>query len=304
MSVGGDEPGPAPDLSARWRPSPLLPSGEVREVSLHFVVGVLCFLACLALIAGISADRAARGWARDLHAQATIQVRPRLGETGSEAAARAAEALAGVRGVSEAAALERDKAEALLQPWLGKAVLKDLPIPELVTVRLDPRHPASASDLSRALIAAGVDAEVDDHGPWLKDVERAAGIVRWIVLSLFALTAAAAAAAVAFATRAGLAAHRDVVEVLHLSGAHDAYVAGLFQLRFGRLAMVSGFWAAAAAAGATALIKLAGGGQGFTPALPLAWSDLLLVSPCPLVAATVGALAARWTTLRLLKGTV
>ena len=288
----------------RWRPAPLLPPDDVREISLHFVVAVLCFLACLAAITGISADRAARGWTHDLRAEATIQVRPRLGETGTEAAARAAEALAGVRGVIEAQALEREKAEALLKPWLGAAALKDLPIPTLVTVRLDPRRPAGAADLSRALTAAGVDGAVDDHGVWLKDVERAAGVVRWAVIALFLLNAAAAGAVVAFATRAGMAAHRDVVDVLHLSGARDDLIANLFQIRFARLAAVSGFWGALAAAVLAGLITLVGHGQGFTPALPLTWRDCLLVYPCPLVAATVAAISARLTTLRLLKGTV
>ena len=45
---------------------------------------------------------------------------------------------------------------------------------------------------------------------------------------------------VAFATRAGLAAQRDVVEVLHLTGAEDRFIAGLFQLRFARVAAVAG----------------------------------------------------------------
>ena len=112
--------------------------------------------------------------------------------------------------------------------------------------------------------------------------------------------AAAAGAVIAFATRAGMAAQKDMVEVLHLSGARDNYIAGLFQLRFAKLAALAGLAGAAAAALVMALLKSLGGGDGFTPALPLAWSDLLAVSPCPLVAATVAVLAARATTLRLL----
>jgi cell division transport system permease protein len=291
----------APDLT-RWKPSPLLPRDEERELALHFVVAVLCFLACLAAVGGLASDRAAAGWAREIRGQATIQVRPKLGETGAAAAARAAETVAGVPGVTEAAALEKEKAEALLKPWLGEAVLEDLPVPHLVTVELDPLKPATAADLDRALKGAGVDASVDDHGQWLDEVERAAGRIRWAVIGLFVLMAAAAAAVIAFATRTGMAARRDVVEVLHLSGAKDDYIAGLFQARFAKLAAVSGFWGAAAAALVATAVKLAGSGQGLTPALPLAWNDLLAVSPCPLVAATVAAVAARLTTLRLLRG--
>ena len=75
------------------------------------------------------------------------------------AAARAAETLAGVDGVEEAAALDRKAAEDLLRPWLGDAVLPDLPLPFLVAVRLNPEAPASALTLSRALAEAGLDAD-------------------------------------------------------------------------------------------------------------------------------------------------
>lgn len=291
----------ADNLRADWKPAPLLPRNRSRDFALHFVVAVLCFLACLAGVGALAADRAAQGWSRDIRGEATVQVIPRAGETGASAAARAAEVLAGVRGVTEAAALEREKAEALLRPWLGDVPLRDLPIPHLVTVRLDPLHPASGNDLRRALTAAGVEAIVDDHDRWLEGVEQAASGVRLSAIALFALMTAAAGAVIAFATRTGMAAAHDVVEVLHLTGARDDFIAGLFQMRYARLAAVAGLWGAGAAALVCGLVKLIGGGDGLTPALPLAWSDLLAVSPWPLVAATVAVVAARLTTMRLLR---
>ena len=48
-------------------------------------------------------------------------------------------------------------------------------------------------------------------------------------------------------------------------------------------------------------LRFLGGAEGVTPALPLAWSDLLILSPCPLLAATVALVAARFTALARLK---
>lgn len=285
------------------RPAPLLPRDRERDLSLHFVVAVLCFLACLAALGGAAADRAARGWADDMRSSATIQVRPSANETPAAAGARAAEVLAGVKGVSEARALEGEKAEALLKPWLGDVVIKDLPVPQLVTVELDASRPASANDLRKALEAAGVDATVDDHHRWRADVEDAARLVRLGAFSIFVLTAGAAAAVVAFAVRAGMAAQRNAVEVLHLAGAEDRFIAALVQARFARLAAVAGLAGAAAACACGLALILFGGREGFTPALPLRWIDLTLVSPCPLVAATVAAVAARLTTLQFMRET-
>lgn len=287
---------------ARWRPGPLLPRRDARDGALIFVVAVLTFLACLTAIGALAADRAARGWTSQLSDSATVVIQPHGAETPDAAAARAAEVLAGVKGVSEARALEKEKAEALLEPWLGReALIDDLPVPRLVTVDLDRKAPARAADLDRALKAAGVDAKVDDHSVWIDDIKRAAGLARWSALAICLLIIAAATAVIGFATRAGLAAHRDVIEVLHLSGAETGFVARLFQTRFATAAGIAGLFGAGAAALMAALARLAGGGQGLTPVLPLAWIDLLATLPAPLMAALTAAVAARLAATSILR---
>ncbi len=231
-----------------------------------------------------------------------MQVRPRVDETGPTAAARAAETLAGVKGVAEAEAMDRKAAESLLRPWVGEAALPDLPLPYLVTVRLDPQAPASAPTLSRALAEAGLDATVDDHSLWRGEVERSAGVITALAGAAFLLIAAATAAVIAYATRAGMAAQASVIETLSLNGASDFYVAGLFQRRFGGLAAQAGALGAGVAALLLALLRLIGGEGGLTPALPLAFSDLLILIACPLLAFGVALLAARFTALAKLGG--
>ncbi|WP_332640666.1 cell division protein FtsX [Brevundimonas sp.] len=284
------------------RRASLLPRDAGGERWLASLIAVLCFLACLSAVGAVSADRAAHGWARQLRSEATVQVRPRVGETGAEAAARAAETLAGVPGVTEAEAMDRKTAEALLRPWLGDAVLPDLPIPHLVTVRLDRSAPASAVSLSRALSSAGLDATVDDHSLWRGEVERSAALITVLALAAFLLTAGAAGAAVAYATRAGMAAQNGVIDTLSLNGASDSAIAGLYQVRYGLVAAVAGGIGALTAMILVAGLRFLGGSEGVTPALPLMWSDVLILSPCPLLAATVALAAARFTALARLKG--
>ncbi|HEX4196011.1 MAG TPA: ABC transporter permease [Caulobacteraceae bacterium] len=285
----------------RRPPAPLLPAEDARDGALVFVVAVLCFIACLALVSALAADRTAHGWRTELRGSATVVVRPGPNETPDAAAARAADALAGVKGVSEVEALEKEKAEALLAPWLGKDLPDDLAIPRLVAVDLDPKAPASAAAMEQALKGAGVDATVDDHSLWLKDILRAGLLAQTAAIGVAALIVAAAAAVIAFATRAGLQARGDLVGVLHLAGAEDGYIAALFQLRFGRMAAIAGLIGAGAAAAVAAIVRLLGGEAGLMPVLPVAWSDLLPLVACPLAAGAVAALAARVTALSLLK---
>ena len=287
--------------SSRWRPAAFLPRGDVRDGALLFVIAVLCFLASLTALGVIASDRAARGWTQQLTGSATVIVRPRAGETPDSAAARAAEALSGVIGVSEVRALEKAKAEALIAPWLDDPeILADLPVPRLVAVDLDRKTPASMEAMNAALKTAGLDADIDDHSTWMKDIQRAAGLTRWAAFGVFLLIAMATAAVIAFATRAGLAARRDIVEVLHLSGATDRFIARMFQVRFARMAALGGLAGAAGAALFGAVLRLVGGGAGLTPVLPVAWWDLSLTLVCPIAAAGVAAIAARQTATNLI----
>jgi cell division transport system permease protein len=286
----------------RRKQAPLLPPGDARDGALVFVVAVLCFIACLAVIAALGANRAAEGWRGQLIGEATVVVRPTGAETADAAAARAAETLSGIKGVAQAETLEKEKAEALLEPWLGRdGVLDDLPVPRLVTVDLDPKAPATAKAMDQALRAAGVDATVDDHSLWLRDVMRAGLMARWAAGGVAGLIAAAAAAVITFATRAGLAARRDLVSVLHLTGAEDGFIAGLFQARFARMAALAGLLGAGGAAIIAAGVRAYGGGEGLTPVMPVAWIDLVALLPCPLIAALIAALAARGTAMALLR---
>jgi len=67
----------------------------------------------------------------------------------------------------------------------------------------------------------------------------------------------------------------------------------LFQRRYALLALVAGAAGTATAIALLALLRALGGSEGLTPALPVAWADILMLSPCPLVAATVALVAAR-----------
>ncbi len=287
------------------RGASVLPSEDGRDRGLVFTVSVLAFLACIAVISAMAANRAAQGWATQLSSSATIQVKPTGGETGAEAAARAAEAVAGVRGVVEARAMDRKASEALLEPWLGKGnIPADLPLPQLVTVELDPVHPATADALNQALAQARISASVDDHARWMADVKTSADIVRFSATAACLLIATAAGAVIAFATRQGLAARRDLVEVLHLCGAEDHYVAGLFQMRFAALAIRASAYGALAAAAVGAILRLTGGSDGFSPALPIAWTDLLICVAAPLLGAIVAAVSAHTVAMAILRDQV
>ena len=289
--------------ASRWRPAPLLPRDRAQDLFLVFVTAVLSFFACLSVIAALGADRAAGGWTSQLRGSATVLIRPTGNDSADAAADRATAVLGAIKGVAEVSEIEKEKAQALVEPWLGRgAELADLPLPRLVAVQFDPGKQApSAAALEQALKANGLDGVVDDHSRWIKDIVRGGELARAVAISFAALTTLAAAAVIAFATQAGLMARREIVEVLHLAGAEDRFIVRLLQNRLAELAALAGAAGVVAAVLVAATVRLMGGDGGLTPVLPIAWTDLMAILPCPVIAAGVAAAAARVTAMRLVR---
>lgn len=258
------------------------------------VVGALAFLATLALGLALAISGTAARWQAGFEGSVTVEL-----PAGADPAP-VLRALRAEPGIRVAEAIDRKRSEALLAPWLGAGNLADLPIPVLVDVRLREGAVVDLKALETRLAAASPGATLDDHGKWLAGflaLARAAAVVASVVLVAVGL---AAASCVAFATRAGLAMHRDAVDLLHLVGAEDGYIAGQFAHAAMRLAF---FGAGAGALGGAAVLALAHSVASSAsdlafplPALSaLHWAALALV---PVAATAVAAVAAYATVMR------
>ncbi len=298
MSDAGSSPAAQGARPAPPRPAALLPPAPKSDRPLFLVVAIIVALACMTAIAARAALSAASAWTADLDGAMTVDVTPGAGETAEQTAARAAEALSQTAGVAEARALPREEIDALLAPWFGDGgTPADAPLPGLVDIRVDRVAPARPNDLLAALDAIGVEAEVDDHERWAADIRRAAGALRTLALAAFLALAAAAAAVTSFATRASLAARADVVEVLHLVGAKDDFIAAEFTRRFLSLGLRAGLLGAllAAIAGLAGMLLTQGGPEDFFPSFRFAVADAIILGLAPFAAAAAAAFTARET---------
>ncbi|MEO0981906.1 MAG: cell division protein FtsX [Pseudomonadota bacterium] len=292
-------------MSDSQREAPLLPVEDAREAALFFVVCALCFLAALAALTGRATYGAAQEWTSDVEGELTI----RLSGADMRAADAARDLVADMPNVRDARVLDRDETATLLEPWFGSSGLpSSLPLPILIAVQADPSATDMGPNIQRRLTEEGFAAAVDEHSDWAGDVRRALGSVRLAALGAVALLAATAVAVIAFATHAALLARKDIVEVLHLSGAEDRFVSRLFERRFWVLALRAGSVGALAALGAASLLSYSlsqGGGRDWLlPTLRLDLVDLSILISTPIMAAFAARFAARITVLRSLAETV
>ena len=294
-------------MSAINTTSGLMPPDSASGATLHTIVAVMSFLACLTLGAVLTLSRLASEWTEGLSGSVTVQLLPSPQIGGDDQLSDALRITRAWPGIFAARALSRDEAMGLLEPWLGEGnVLADLPVPQLIEVTLTPGRQVDLPGLSKSLTENVPGAHLDDHQRWNRELASFAASsegVGWAVLLLITL---ATLAIVIFATQAGLQAHREIVEVVHMIGARDVFIAGEFQRHFMWLGLRGGFMGLGLATVTLVAISLmwnsrdAPVGAQYLPQFVSAPQHYIWLLLVPAITGLIAMFTARMTVLRVL----
>lgn len=215
----------------------IVPREGVAGQALAIVIAIMTFLACLTLGAVASVSDTAANWQRDISREITIQLKP-FDNVDMEASLTRARALVSeFDGIAEVTIVGKSDTADLLEPWLGAGVnIDELPVPRLLTVRIDDGAMPDLEALRTALAAKVPGASLDDHRAWVDRLVTMAFTTIAIGASVLALVLTATVLIVVFATRGAMAGNRDIVEVLHFVGADSNFIAREFQRHFLSLA--------------------------------------------------------------------
>lgn len=291
----------------------VLPAKSIAGRALVLVIVIMTFLAGLTagavhLIADASSD-----WSRDVAREVTIQIRPLPGRD-IEADIRAAADLAQrTRGVEAVRIFDRKEGEKLLEPWLGSGLdLSELPVPRLIVMKLGSGTAPDFTTLKKDLAERVPNAGLDDHRLWLGRLRAMADALVVIGVVILVLVLAATGLAVAFATRGAMAGTAHIIDVLHLVGAEDSYIAREFQRHFLRLGLKGGLAGALLAMLFYLLMSLSSSRFASTPGaeqvealfgrFSLPGAGYLSVLAIGIVVSVVTAVVSRATVFRTLSG--
>ena len=264
-------------MSARIMPR------DRSAAALDVVIAVMAFLAALALGASLIAERAAAGWRTGLAGRLTVQILPpeKSRATLDMQIDAALSALRSTPGVAHASLVSEQDTMALVRPWLGTgALINDLPLPRLIDASITPGARVDIEALRQKLKIAAPDSVLDDHMRWFARLRSLAQGIIFSAYGVLALIALATAATVSFATRAGLEAHHEIVELLHQMGARAGFIARAFEWHYFVAALIAGTIGAALAAGlygATGALEYVGvEAVPFLPPISLHFSEMLI----------------------------
>ena len=284
---------------------PLSRDPAVRLVP--WIIGLMTYLACLMLAGALLLSVLLADWTGDLSGTVTVQVMPAANEEASSLDARVAKLVRLIgksAGVTQVRAIPLPEIAMLLEPWIGKGTpLADLPVPRLIDVRLDAESPPAMKALRTMISNADPGADLDDHGLWKKQLAGLVQTLEAVAGFVVALVGLATVGIIVFATRSGMAAHQEVIEVLHLIGAQDGYIARQFQnhalsqgLRGGMIGAVLGLATLWMLGRASARLDTA-----LLPSVSLAIWHWAVLASLPAAIALIANRTARRTVMRTLK---
>jgi cell division transport system permease protein len=282
-------------------------SRESSSRLLPWIIGIMVYLGAVILAGAMVLAAAAAAWNDELTAAFTVQVTPIDGEKDGEIETRiqnTAKMLRNVPGVAIVNVVPAETTMAALEPWLGPNLkAQDLPLPRVIDVRLEQAGAVDLAALAKELSKDIKGIVVDSHEYWRGQIESLVRTLELLATVVIVLIGFSAMAAVVFATRSGVAVHRDVIEVLHLIGATDQYVAQQFQRQAFRVSLLGSLFG-----GLLAVITLFGFGRLLSdldavllPAPTLAPWEWIALGVVPILACLIATMTARHTVIRALR---
>ncbi len=305
----GVEKAPAqPSAAAQSSPSFIIPRQGSAGGALVILIGVMCVLAGLALGISLGVERASQAWSRELIHAVTVEIVASDEMTPEVQIEAVQNFLEREPAVAASRPLSMEENRKLIEPWLGNlADIADLPVPQLIDVKLAASAPEDLSDLSARLKAAIPGASLDTHRRWRSELLSLSRTIRAASLGALILVLIATIVTVIFATRAGLIAHRAIIDILHTIGARDSFVSRAFERHFFRYALQGGIYGACIAilafvtVGEASHLVHSASLARFAPSLTLEPLDFLILASIAPAAAIIATLTARFTVLRALR---
>ena len=264
METGRSRERDAPDALAvdqlpRFE-TPIVPQATISGRALVAVVAIMTFLASLTAGAVMLVRAAASDWQADVAREVTIQIRPVAGRDIEADIVKAADIARATAGVAEVRPYSKEETTRLLEPWLGTGLLlDDLPVPRIIVVRIAPGATPDLAQLRATLAEQISSAGLDDHRGFVDRMRAMSGAVLVGGIGVLVLVLVATVLSVTFATSAAMATNRPVIEVLHLIGAKDNFIAGHFQRHFLQLGLKGGLIGGGSATALFALAEFASG---------------------------------------------
>ncbi len=146
-----------------------------------------------------------------------------------------------VSGVKSVHVLDAKSIEKLMTPWLGNKVdITSLPIPQLMDIQLDEDVEINYDEITRNLHKITPNASIDNHRLWLNRLLKFANSLNSLALAVLTMVIIICAFSIYYSTHTSLGINMNSIEILHIIGAQDDYIAKQYAHSYAKIGFFSG----------------------------------------------------------------
>ncbi|MBR1600065.1 MAG: hypothetical protein IJ677_00645 [Alphaproteobacteria bacterium] len=204
------------------------------------------FIIVLAIVMAI--NTMVKSWEKDILGAITIQVSPIEDENKKidvdktqEQLNKVLQFMENAKGVKSVHVIDEKTVERLMTPWLGNKVdINTLPIPQLLDVQLKENAEINYDEMTRGLHKVTSNASIDNHRLWLNRLLKFAGSLKTLALSVLCMVIGICAFSIYYSTRTSLGINMNSIEILHIIGAQDNYIAKQYAKSYAKIGFFSG----------------------------------------------------------------
>lgn len=215
---------------------------------LKVMISIAVFLFAVTLAGVLSINSMLNAWNNSILGSLTVQIMPvnninqeKARQETLEQQKKAVDFLKKLPEAEQVSTLDDAQLQNLLQPWLGDGIdISELPTPRLIDVKLKKGAEIDFAKLAAKLAEVSPLASLDNHKLWLDKLVKFADGLKMLAMSILVLVIAITSGAIFYTTQTNLGLHKNIIEILHVMGAKDTYVAQQYAKRDAMLGFVGG----------------------------------------------------------------
>lgn len=221
---------------------------EETSVFMYVLSSIYMYLFVVVLAMVMAINTMVTNWEKDILGAVTIQVSPIEDENKKIDITKTEEQLNKVlqyvenaKGVKSVHILDNKTVERLMTPWLGNKIdVESLPIPRLLDVQLKEDAEINYDEMTQGLHKVSANASIDNHRLWLNRLLKFAASLKTLALCVLLMVAGICAFSIYYSARTSLGINLNSIEILHIIGAKDDYIAKQYAKSYAKIGFFSG----------------------------------------------------------------
>lgn len=220
---------------------------DINKGFLPFITAFMVFLACITLATAIIGNNLTNDWDNRMSNNMTIQVLPDMRNKNpnkeiEERIKNITEILKQTPGIKSSYAMSLKETTDLLKPWLGEIGKNklDIPLPRIITVEVSDIIPLNVRALTDEIKSYSHLITIETYESWISEFTKTLSALQTLLGLIIVLILTTTGITISYATKSGLITNKNVIEIMHMVGAHNNYICKHFSNQMMELSISGG----------------------------------------------------------------